>query len=53
MDLNELQKQVVSMIAKYGGDTIVTRADSTSFFKDIGGLNHVEIDGIKKFILIS
>lgn len=52
MDLIELQKQVSSMIEKYGGDTIVTRADSTSFCRDVKEMCHIEIDGIKEFILI-
>lgn len=37
MNLIELQEQIVAMIAKHGGDTIVVRQDSQSWIKDKDG----------------
>ena len=52
MDLMDLQKEIVSMIAKCGSETLVVRTDSQSWIKDINCLKHANIDG-KEMIIIS
>lgn len=50
MTLFELQKEVVTMIQKYGSDVIVTRPDNWCV-KEINKLHHAIVDD-KEFIMI-
>lgn len=51
MTLMELQKEIVSMIAKCGSETIVVRTDSQSWIRDIKCLKHANIDGSEMVII--
>lgn len=46
-----LQKEIVSMIAKCGSETLVVRTDSRSWIRDIKCLKHANIDGREMVII--
>lgn len=46
-----LQKEIVSMIAKCGSETLVVRTDSQSWIRDIKCLKHANIDGREMVII--
>ena len=52
MTLMDLQKEIVSMIAKCGSETLVVRTDSQTWIKDIKCLKHANIDG-KEMVIIN
>lgn len=51
MTLMNLQKEIVSMIAKCGSETLVVRTDSQSWIRDIKCLKHANIDGREMVII--
>ena len=51
MTLMNLQKEIVSMIAKCGSETIVVRTDCQSWIRDIKCLKHANIDGREMVII--
>ncbi len=51
MTLMNLQKEIVSMIAKCSSETLVVRTDSQSWIRDIKGLKHANIDGREMVII--
>ena len=46
-----LQKEIVSMIAKCGSETLVVRTDRQSWIRDIKCLKHANIDGREMVII--
>ena len=51
MNLMDLQKENVSMIAKCGSETLVVRTDRQSWIRDIKCLKHANIDGREMVII--
>ena len=51
MTLMNLQKEIVSMIAKCSSETLVVRTDSQSWIRDIKCLKHANIDGREMVII--